>query len=215
MLKTTKEILNNVKQLLLIPKFEATTIQGVADYYEVNIKAISSINQRHKEILNEHNIIETNRNDFIRNFNNASNIVFNKQYVEFFITNDYSVKIANGKTLLFPIEVIIEIGIRLKNSPIAIKLQEALGVFHIRKEINFSEHLKLYLNELGYSVITQYSVLNYRIDFYLPEVNIAIEFDEFEHKYRYKQDLSRQLEIEEYLKCKFIRIHEDIPFGQA
>ena len=84
-----------------------------------------------------------------------------------------------------------------------------------RPEISFGEELKDYLNELNYSVITQKSVLKYRIDFYIPELNIAIEYDEEQHKYNTEKDNKRQNEIQNILKCKFIRIPIDISFGKA
>jgi phage anti-repressor protein/very-short-patch-repair endonuclease len=56
-------------------------------------------------------------------------------------------------------------------------------------------------------VIPQYTVLNYRIDFYIPDLNIAIEYDENNHIH-YKTDKKRQEDIENYLQCDFIRINE-------
>jgi len=56
-------------------------------------------------------------------------------------------------------------------------------------------------------IIPQYSVLNYKVDFYLPELNIVIEYDEKNHIY-YKNDKKRQTDIENYLQCHILRIHE-------
>jgi len=50
---------------------------------------------------------------------------------------------------------------------------------------------------------------NYKIDLYLPELNIAIEYDENGHKnYTYEQQEGRQKEIEQELGCKFIRVSD-------
>jgi hypothetical protein len=49
--------------------------------------------------------------------------------------------------------------------------------------------------------------LGYWVDYYEPNFNIVIEFDEPNHKYRKEKDEIRQREITEYLKCKFIRIN--------
>jgi len=57
-------------------------------------------------------------------------------------------------------------------------------------------------------IIPQYNVLNYRIDFYLPKYNLAIEYDEHAHLQRIKEDKKRQSEIKEILNCEFIRIEE-------
>lgn len=50
--------------------------------------------------------------------------------------------------------------------------------------------------------------LGYWIDYYEPNLNLVIEFDERQHIRRIEKDKRRQKEIENYLKCTFIRIHE-------
>lgn len=50
---------------------------------------------------------------------------------------------------------------------------------------------------------------NYRIDYYIPSLNIAIEYDENEHtNYTYEQHNGRQDYIESKLGCKFIRVSD-------
>ena len=57
--------------------------------------------------------------------------------------------------------------------------------------------------------IKQYQVGNYRIDYYIPNLNIAIEFDENNHKsYTYEQQELRELIISKELGCKFIRVSD-------
>ena len=75
-----------------------------------------------------------------------------------------------------------------------------------RKELLFEINLNEILQGIT-KIIPQYSVLGYRIDFYLPDLNIAIEYDELAHK-NYKNDNKRQTDIENYLQCDFIRIKE-------
>lgn len=58
--------------------------------------------------------------------------------------------------------------------------------------------------------IRQYSVLEYKIDFYIPSLNIAIEFDENGHKhYSYAKHEGRQKRIEKKLGCRFIRVTDN------
>lgn len=75
-----------------------------------------------------------------------------------------------------------------------------------REEYVFGENI---INNLfsRYTVIPQYPVLNneYRIDWYISELNLAIEFDENHHTENLKEDRIRQEKIEKELKCKFIR----------
>lgn len=44
-------------------------------------------------------------------------------------------------------------------------------------------------------IFTQYQILNYRIDFFMPDVQIIIEYDEEQHKYSKNKDIQRMKEI--------------------
>lgn len=83
---------------------------------------------------------------------------------------------------------------------------------HARKEIKFLDELEDALSPFNIKGIRQYSVIDnkYRIDYYIPSLNIAIEYDEDNHKkYTYEQHEGRQIEIENQLKCRFIRVSDD------
>ncbi|HBI7133065.1 TPA: Rha family transcriptional regulator [Clostridium perfringens] len=76
-----------------------------------------------------------------------------------------------------------------------------------RFELSFGQALIETLKPLNIKIETQKPTLGkYRIDFYLPEYRLAIEYDEKEHKYNVEEDLKRQIEIEKELNCKFIRL---------
>lgn len=51
--------------------------------------------------------------------------------------------------------------------------------------------------------------LGYWLDYYEPNLNIVIEFDEKHHKFQKEKDFKRQSEITDFLKCKFYRIKEE------
>jgi very-short-patch-repair endonuclease len=59
----------------------------------------------------------------------------------------------------------------------------------------------------GYKILPQYQCCNkkYLIDWYIPELNLTIEFDEPGHDCKFEKDKTRQKEIEQELKCKFLR----------
>lgn len=81
-----------------------------------------------------------------------------------------------------------------------------------RKEIEFLDELEDALIPFNIKGIRQYSVIDnkYRIDYYIPSINVAIEYDENNHRdYSYEKHEGRQKEIEDQLKCKFIRISDD------
>lgn len=50
---------------------------------------------------------------------------------------------------------------------------------------------------------------NYRIDLYFPKYNLAVECDENHHKNNQVNDIERQKEITEILKCNWIRFCPD------
>lgn len=78
-----------------------------------------------------------------------------------------------------------------------------------RIEFIFINKLNEALIPFSIKGIKQYVVLSYRIDYYIPELNVAIEYDENSHKhYLDKKDKIRQLEIEKELGCKFIRVSD-------
>ena len=78
-----------------------------------------------------------------------------------------------------------------------------------RKELEFLDKLKTSLIPFDIKGINQYTVLNYRIDYYIPNLNIAIEYDENDHKnYSYEAQEGRQKEIEKELGCRFIRVSD-------
>ena len=82
-------------------------------------------------------------------------------------------------------------------NPVACKIfnqiNEELGLTGTHAE-NGGE---FYIKELGYWV-----------DYYEPNLNIVIEYDEFAHRRKQKKDVKRQQQIETLLKCKFVRIAE-------
>ena len=60
----------------------------------------------------------------------------------------------------------------------------------------------------GESIQTQYSVLGYKIDFYVHEYKLAIEVDELRHADRnINNEIKRQKALENKLNCVFIRIN--------
>ena len=65
----------------------------------------------------------------------------------------------------------------------------------------------------GYTIIRQFPVFGgrYRIDWYVPELRLAIEFDEAHHTSpaNAAADAARQSEIEAALGCRFLRYRHD------
>ena len=76
-----------------------------------------------------------------------------------------------------------------------ISMKENIYIQHAMNDGEF------YIKELGYW-----------LDGYDKENNIVYEFDEEYHKYQIEKDIIRQQEIEHFLKCKFIRIKNNINY---
>ena len=81
-------------------------------------------------------------------------------------------------------------------------------VDYVRREFTFGAEIIQNLFK-GYTIIEQFPVLGgkYRIDWYIPELHLAIEFDEAHHSTPTNQeaDKARQQEIEKVLGCRFLR----------
>lgn len=80
-----------------------------------------------------------------------------------------------------------------------------------RKEIEFFLELNQSLKgfEEDLTLYQQYNVLDYRIDGYIKELNLAIEYDEPQHAYSEKEDNIRQNQIEKALNCRFLRLSSE------
>lgn len=105
--------------------------------------------------------------------------------------------------------------ITLQNSrkPKAIEIAKKLNL-NIILPIKEQQTLLIIINSIIdiTPYILQYSIGNYLIDMYLPDLNIAIECDEFNHKNNNENlEIKRQTYIEESLNCKFIRYNPDDP----
>lgn len=88
----------------------------------------------------------------------------------------------------------------------SLNLEEKV-VLTSRKEIEFIDQLEETLKPFNLVGIRQYKINSYKIDYYIPSLNLAIEYDENEHLgYSYEAHEGRQKEIEDTLKCRFIRV---------
>ena len=92
---------------------------------------------------------------------------------------------------------------------------ENIKIINSRNEIEFMKLLKDFLDEYKIKYIQQNKFENYRIDLYLTELKIAIEYDEEGHKYYpYKSQEYREKYISQKLGCKFIRLNDDDSYGK-
>lgn len=210
-----------VKQLLLLDGTELATTEMVAKYFDVGTEAIQSLIKDNREELSDSGmrlykraeILNLLKGEGIENMEikvpNRGMILFPKR------------AILNVGMLLRDSEVAKEIqkeltGFEKSNLTYRkeIKFKKYLdnAINNIRRNIRY-EHFfdedyagkeinNLYktINKAIDSITTyesQYSVCNnkYRIDFYFPKLNIAIEYDENHHERQQNEDKVREYEI--------------------
>lgn len=76
------------------------------------------------------------------------------------------------------------------------------------KEYEFGELLDSIIPK-GVQIDKQFVIGEYRLDFYLPYLELIIEFDEHEHEFKQLVDKKRENKIKEYLpNVQFIRVNE-------
>lgn len=80
-------------------------------------------------------------------------------------------------------------------------------VINSRFEESFMDNLEKALKVNGLDLERQKQVLTYRLDGYIPKLNIAIEYDEASHftMSNKNKDIRRQKEVERELSCVFVR----------
>lgn len=81
-----------------------------------------------------------------------------------------------------------------------------------RKELVFVDVLKETMKPLGLTIETQkvFPKLDFRVDVFIPELNLAIEYDEKEHIYKIENDEQRQMIIQARTGIEFLRVSEEV-----
>jgi hypothetical protein len=124
--------------------------------------------------------------------------------------NQFKLSAANSKKMFTDVaskETLLQL-IHFVPSPKKQRTLENLGfkVVKNRKEFSFGEDI---IDNLfsDYLVVKQLPILNgkYKVDWYVPELKLAIEFDELHHAHQKSEDKERQHLIETELGCRFIR----------
>lgn len=96
-----------------------------------------------------------------------------------------------------------------KDKDYFINIFDVKNSFYSRKEIEFKDELFDFFKSIGLNAIHQYTVGKYRVDFYIPYLNLVIEYDENEHSnYDINNEKARETFIVNALKCKIIRISD-------
>ncbi|WP_142344589.1 hypothetical protein [Bacillus cereus] len=122
------EVLERVKELLLLPELEMATSQQVAEFYETPIKNIRNVMHRHTEELLEDGYKKVNGKDLVYLKMRHTKIDNKKGYI---LLNN-SIKVPYNETAIFPKRAILRVGMLLRDSEVAKEVRTQL--------LNIEEH---------------------------------------------------------------------------
>ena len=156
--------------------------------------------------------MQRNRDELLLNGMNILNGETLRDYKNSGILSNKISSLRFKTLILLDNKAMLNIALLLKESPVAQQIRLELGIEYIpRKELIFKDLLiqmiqEVFNNDERLELLFQYNIDNrYKIDFYFPRLNLAIEYDELGHLYRQEQDLIRQQYIEQY-GINFIRV---------
>lgn len=118
------EVLERVKNLLLIPELDVMTTEQVADYYEVDYDAVKKVYQRNADELESDGMhIEK-----MENFLKGQNVSFQKERNKAILTYDNGItfSVTNRGLKVFPRRAILRVGMLLRDSTIAKEVRTQL-----------------------------------------------------------------------------------------
>ena len=116
------EVLEKVKQLLLIPGTEFATTQQVADFYEVGNEAIQKVMQRNSDELLSDGMITLSGKETKEKL--GSDNMSTQNFRGYFELN--GIKMNNRSNTLFPRRAILRVGMLLRDSKVAKEVRTQL-----------------------------------------------------------------------------------------
>ena len=118
------EVLDKVKNLLLIPGSNGATIQMIADFYEVDLGTAKKCYQRNKDEINSDGSILQKMLEFQK----GQNVPFEKsqRYAIFHFMNGVSVYVPNRGVRIFSKRAILRFGMLLRDSSVAKEVRHQL-----------------------------------------------------------------------------------------
>lgn len=120
------EVLDKVKGLLLLPQLEMMTMQQVADYYEVELKAVERCYQRNREEIVQDGCMKYRPNEIELDSNILSESKNGRGYREFSFKTGENLRVPNVGALFFPKRAILRIGMLLRDSVVAKEVRTQL-----------------------------------------------------------------------------------------
>lgn len=132
------DVLDKVKNLLVIPAMECMTMKQVADYYEVSVEAIKGIYKYHKEEFItdgaiKHSISDIKNSIGVKYPNLKMDNIKGGMIIE--IDENTKIVVPNVGVILFPKRAILRVGMLLRDSVIAKEVRtQLLNIVEIAQE---------------------------------------------------------------------------------
>lgn len=123
------ELLDKVKQILLLPELECLTTKQLAEYFEVGYEAIRAQYKRNKKEFDEDGVAIRPLDDF-KNLNRSGrtvkNMVQQNGKLVIMLTDDTELIIPNRGTICFPKRAILRMGMLLQGSRVSQEIRTQL-----------------------------------------------------------------------------------------
>lgn len=132
------DVLDKVKNLLVIPAMECMTMKQVADYYEVSIEAIKGTYKYHKEEFVtdgaiKHSISDIKNSIGVKYPNLKMDNIKGGMIIE--IDENTKIVVPNVGVILFPKRAILRVGMLLRDSTIAKEVRtQLLNIVEVAQE---------------------------------------------------------------------------------
>lgn len=120
------EVLEKVKELLLIPNTKWATQKQVAEYYEVGEKAIETIYSRHRDELESDGVSIKSYKEFLNIQNEGLEISYVVGKTIFTFANGNELTVPNRGLKVFPRRAILRVGMLLRDSEVAKEVRTQL-----------------------------------------------------------------------------------------
>lgn len=120
------EVLEKVKELLLIPNTKWATQKQVAEYYEVGEKAIETIYSRHRDELESDGVSLKSYKEFLNIQNEGLEISYVVGKTIFIFANGNELTVPNRGLKVFPRRAILRVGMLLRDSEVAKEVRTQL-----------------------------------------------------------------------------------------
>lgn len=149
------EVLNKVKELVLLPELNLMTTEQVSTYYEVSVDVIKKCYQRNKdEIDDDGTCMKT-----IKDFQKGHNVTFERVDggTEFKLSDSQTVKVPNRGLRCFTQRAVLRFGMLLRDSVVAREVRTQLLNIHQKateeqKQADINEELALRM-EFGNAMV--------------------------------------------------------------